>query len=57
MEFEQSYSAPEDHYLPREEREVDMTPERLVGKDEIESLAKNDPEEFVKLLRLWMKEE
>ena len=57
MEFEQSYSAPEDHYLPREEQEVDMTPETLVGKDEIESLAKNDPEEFVKLLRLWMKEE
>ncbi|WP_273831731.1 flagellar basal-body MS-ring/collar protein FliF [Guptibacillus sedimenti] len=57
MEFEESYSVPEDHYLPREEREVDMTPETLVGKDEIESLAKNDPEEFVKLLRLWMKEE
>ncbi len=57
MEFEQSYSPPEDHYLPREEREVDMTPDTLVGKDEIESLAKNDPEEFVKLLRLWMKEE
>ncbi|MGE6205202.1 flagellar basal-body MS-ring/collar protein FliF [Guptibacillus hwajinpoensis] len=57
IEFEESYSAPEDHYLPREEREVDMTPETLVGKDEIESLAKNDPEEFVKLLRLWMKEE
>ncbi|MBF0705156.1 flagellar M-ring protein FliF [Alkalihalobacillus hwajinpoensis] len=57
MEFEQSYSSPEDHYLPREEREVDMTPETLVGKDEIENLAKNDPEEFVKLLRLWMKEE
>ncbi|MCA0991136.1 flagellar basal-body MS-ring/collar protein FliF [Pseudalkalibacillus hwajinpoensis] len=57
MEFEESYSAPEDHYLPREEREVDLTPETLVGKDEIESLAKNDPEEFVKLLRLWMKEE
>ncbi|PFG15280.1 flagellar basal-body MS-ring/collar protein FliF [Bacillus sp. es.036] len=57
MEFEESYSVPEDHYLPREEREVDLTPETLVGKDEIESLAKNDPEEFVKLLRLWMKEE
>ncbi|WP_394175212.1 flagellar basal-body MS-ring/collar protein FliF [Guptibacillus hwajinpoensis] len=63
MEFEQSYSAPapaaapEDHYLPREEREVDMTPELLIGKEEIESLAKNDPEEFVKLLRLWMNEE
>ena len=59
MEFEQAYSAPEDHYLPREkeEREVDMTPDALIGKDEIESLAKNDPEEFVKLLRLWMNEE
>ena len=59
IEFEESYraSTPEEHYLPREEREVDMTPEPLVGKEEIENLAKNDPEEFVKLLRLWMKEE
>ena len=59
IEFEESYraSSPEEHYLPREEREVDMTPEPLVGKEEIENLAKNDPEEFVKLLRLWMKEE
>ena len=59
IEFEESYraSTPEEHYLPREEREVDMTPEPLLGKEEIENLAKNDPEEFVKLLRLWMKEE
>ncbi|MGA9289648.1 MAG: flagellar basal-body MS-ring/collar protein FliF [Anaerobacillus sp.] len=59
IEFEESYRAntPEEHYLPREEREVDMTPEPLLGKEEIENLAKNDPEEFVKLLRLWMKEE
>ena len=59
IEFEESYraSTPEEHYLPREEREVDMTPEPLIGKEEIENLAKNDPEEFVKLLRLWMKEE
>ncbi|WP_270180464.1 flagellar basal-body MS-ring/collar protein FliF [Alkalihalobacillus sp. CinArs1] len=60
-EFERTYapSESEDHYLPREdeEKEVDLTPEVIMGKDEIEKLAKENPEDFVKLLRVWMNED
>lgn len=59
-EFNETYSgdtASIDHYLPREDRKIDLKTETLTGKEEIEDLAKRDPEEFVKLLRLWMKDE
>ena len=59
-EFDEAYSgetANLDHYLPREERKSELTTKNLTEKEEIEDLARRDPEEFVKLLRLWMKDE